>query len=182
MSLEGQSNFQRFHGMTPSSNRNHKDGLNGSDSMNSGIIISWNTQSKISLVLTLSTKLRSTSTTEKSCNHGLSSKLITSTTSQLMDHAIPPLLNNAFTIPINYNHFTDTVDPIIVKWKPVLRMHLVKWTYKNLHQLNKKLLIDNLWTIPDMQQTTQEFQSRMHQKQSRKNFWTQPKTIRKDKM
>ena len=145
------------------------------------IIMTWNIQPKISLVLTLSTKLRSTSTTEKSCNHGLSSKLITSTISQLMEHAIPPLLKNAFTIPINY-HFTVTVDPTIVKWKPVLRMHLVKWTYKNLHQLNKKLLIDNLWTIPDMQQTTQEFQSRMHQKQSRKNFWTQPKTIRKDKM
>ena len=163
MSLEGQSNFQRFHGMTPSSNRNHKDGLNGSETMKWGIIISRNTQSKISLVLTLSTKLRSTSTTEKSCNHGLSSKLITSTISQLMEHAIPPLLKNAFTIPINY-HFTVTVDPTIVKCNPVLRMHLVKWTFKNLHQLNKKLLIDNLWTIPDMQETTQEFQYRMRQK------------------
>ena len=164
MSLEGQSNFQRFHGMTPSSNRNHKDGLSGSEIMKEWIIMTWNIQPKISLVLTLSTKLRSTSTTEKSCNHGLSFKLITSTTSQLMEHAIPPLLNNAFTIPIDYHFTVDTVDPTIVKFNHALRMHLVKWTFKNLHQLNNKLLIDNLWTIPDMQETTQEFQYRMRQK------------------
>ena len=120
MSLEGQSNFQRFHGMTPSSNRNHKDGLNGSDSMKSGIIISRNTQSKISLVLTLSTKLRSTSTTEKSCNHGLSSKLIISTRSQLMANAIPPQLKNAFTMSILYFIIA------LLILEPVFRMHLAK--------------------------------------------------------